>query len=267
MGNPSVTLTSKASPPDVAATLPFNSAVVTVGTGLTRAKVTRSIQKKDDLMQYKTISTPVLSAHSFDSYSTHQLPWNTTSCPLGGTPGTIIIPSLGNATFVYGTGWLSNPSTFQASVDAPEKFTLSLNSSLPHNSVGHLFFNDLLLPQFNTLGFSRMLTIDTYDGEGHISLDYIEIVDVTGGSPFTTQPHTTLIVVIFLSVIVIVLVFLYLVISSWVKGRSAVPPPAVISVSNAHPTDLKAIVDLIENTDWAAEDRGAEGRTSAPEEA
>ncbi len=36
MGNPSVTLTSKASPPDVAATLPFNSAVVTVGTGLTR---------------------------------------------------------------------------------------------------------------------------------------------------------------------------------------------------------------------------------------
>lgn len=46
-----------------------------------------------------------------------------------------------------------------------------------------MFFDDLLFFQFNPSGFSRTLAINNYDGEGQISLDYIEIITITGGSP------------------------------------------------------------------------------------
>lgn len=82
---------------------------------------------------------------------------------------------------MYGFAWPSIPS--RASVDAQDPIILSLNSSLPSDSAGRLFSDNLLFLRSNPLSSPNTLAIDNHTGVGQIGLDYIEIVTVTGGSP------------------------------------------------------------------------------------
>ncbi|KIM92213.1 hypothetical protein PILCRDRAFT_304 [Piloderma croceum F 1598] len=178
-GYHNVTLVAKPSVSGNAATLRFESAVVTVGTALTRASVNRSIiQDNNDVLQYSSIrppgwmTYPITLAHPPSNTTYHQI--NPT------ISGSITIPFSGDAIFVYGPGWSFHPSTYRVFVDNQPPTTLVLNSSLPGNSTGlSSFFDTLLFSQFNLTGSSHMLTIDNDNGMAQFALDYIEIVTVT----------------------------------------------------------------------------------------
>jgi hypothetical protein len=227
MGDHNVTLVTqhKLAPGD-GATLLFERAVVTVGTGLRGAKVTRSIQKSDKLLQYIAIPTS-WTIYNFDSYGISHLPW-TTLCVPDDAPVSMIIPFSANAILVYGIGWSTILSAFQVSVGPRGPITLSLNPSHPNNSTGRVFFDDLLFFQFNPSGFSRTLAINNYDGEGQISLDYIEIITITGGSPIASQRHTSLIAILSVPLIVVVAaVFLRFLASLFASTPPGTEPAAV----------------------------------------
>jgi len=241
-GYHNVTLIAKTSAPGKAPILLFECAVVTVGTGLTGAKVTRSIQQDVELVQYITHPASAWTTYSFDDYAIPHLPWNTTFGVLGGTSGSIIIPFSGHAVFVYGIGWSSIPPRFRASVDAQNPITLSPNWPIPSNSAGHFFSDNLLSVQFNPSGFSRTLTIDN---PGHFGLDYIETVTVTGGSPFASQHNATLIAIVTVPVILtVIILFLCFLISFLERNRSDASSAAAVArmEGNLGPED---VVNLI----------------------
>jgi len=214
------------------------------------AKVTRSIQQDIDLIEHITTSTSDWATYSFDSYGIPHLPWNTTFCVLGGTPGSIIIPFSGNAIFVYGFAWSSIPS--RASLDAQDPIILSLNSSLPSDSAGRLFSDNLLFLQFNPSGSPNTLVIDNHNGVGQIGLDYIEIVTVTGGSPHSESQHRATLVAV-ISVAIIFMVFFCLLLSFVKKcfSNSDGSPPAagvVNSEMGISPDEVAALIVASENT-------------------
>lgn len=88
----------------------------------------------------------------------------------------------GSAIFVYGTGWSSILSTFQASINAQDLIALFLDSSLPKNSEGRLLSDDFLFVRSNPPGSPRTLNGNDYNGEGQFGPDYTKSVTVTSGS-------------------------------------------------------------------------------------
>lgn len=83
---------------------------------------------------------------------------------------------------MYGIAWSDRLSASRVALDDQAPTTLFLNSSLPNSSSEVLFFDGLLFSQFNPTGSTHKLTIDNDNGQGIFGIDYIEIVNVTGGS-------------------------------------------------------------------------------------
>jgi len=184
-------------------TLLLESAIVTVGTGLTGAIVTRSVIQQDDPSLTYTPASAWIT-YNFDDYGIPHPSSNTTYCQVNtDTSGSVTIPFSGNAVFVYGTAWAYGLSAFRVSLDGQAPRTIFINSSITGQEIA---YDGLLFSQFNPTSSSHELTIDNDNGLGSIGLDYIEIVTVTGGSSYASQHHATPIVAIVVPVVVGVLV-------------------------------------------------------------
>jgi hypothetical protein len=72
--------------------------------------------------------------------------------------------------------------------------TIYANSSLANTgNPGYIFTHGLIYSRANLSNNPHILTVDNDQGAGFISLDYIEVITITGGSPFnrsTTPPPT-----------------------------------------------------------------------------
>ena len=88
-----------------------------------------------------------------------------------------------NAVIAYGASWSFFPSTYRITRDGQEFQIRSGNSSLPDSSPSHSFLGAIMAFEPNPSGALSTLSIDNAEGVGHMGIDYIELITVSGGMP------------------------------------------------------------------------------------
>jgi len=190
-GNHTVTLTIKSSSPGGA--LYFEGATVTVGTGLTGANVMRTVvQDYDPSLTYSPAAS--WGSQMFDSWNMPHTPLNSTWHQIGyGPSGSVTVPFSGSAILAYGVGWSFFPTSYRASLDDHSPTLFASNSTLPNTTTGRTYTAGLLFFQANLSSKPHSLVLDNDNGGGYLGLDYIEIINVTGGSPFLASSNSSVI--------------------------------------------------------------------------